>query len=182
MALQLLMLSCTSSLDNFVVGITLGMNGELPLQLNVVVSSANSFGALASTKVGALLGGAAPSFAGALAGSIFLYLAAQEAFGFYTGEESQLAGLALKGSAWKLALPMTLNNVAGGVAGGLTGFSPLAMGAAAWAASFGLMALGHRTGRLGKNASALDPRLIACAAFATLGFQQLADAVGGGGR
>ena len=59
---------------------------------------------------------------------------------------------------------------------------PDGVGAAAWAASFGLMALGHRTGRLGKNASALDPRLIACAAFATLGFQQLADAVGGGGR
>ena len=89
-----------------------------------------------------------------------------------------MSSLALKGDAWKLALPMTLNNLAGGVAGGLSGYASFSMGAAAFLASFGLMALGHRTGKLGANASALDPRLAATAAFATLGLQQLAGALG----
>lgn len=177
--LHLVLLSCTSSLDNFVVGVTLGMHGDfLPLRLNAIISSANAFGALASTKAGVVMGQAAPQLAGAAAGLIFLYLAGGEAVGWWTNEPSSLSSLALKGDAWKLALPMTLNNLAGGVAGGLSGYASFSMGAAAFLASFGLMALGHRTGKLGANASALDPRLAATAAFATLGLQQLAGALG----
>lgn len=41
---------------------------------------------------------------------------------------------------------MTLNNLAGGVAGGLSGSGPLAMGFGALVASFVLMACGHWLG------------------------------------
>mmetsp|Transcript_25188 Transcript_25188/g.69459 ORF Transcript_25188/g.69459 Transcript_25188/m.69459 type:complete len:242 (-) Transcript_25188:138-863(-) len=48
--------------------------------------------------------------------------------------------------AIQLAFPMTLNNLAGGVAGGAIGVSPLEAGLYGLVASFLTMALGHRIG------------------------------------
>ena len=179
---QLLLLSATSSLDNFVVGVTLGMAGARdPTRLNGIVAAANAVGAAASTSVGAFLGDRAPAAAGAVAGLVFLGLGVGEARGYAADEPSRLSGLALTGSAWALALPMTLNNVAGGVAGGLAGFPARATGGAAFVASFGLMALGYRCGALGAAAARADPRLVAAAVFLSMGLAQLASAAKGGG-
>jgi len=50
--------------------------------------------------------------------------------------------------AWRLALPMTLNNFAGGIAGGLSGASPAALGIGALLASFGLIWAGQVLGSM----------------------------------
>jgi len=90
-----------------------------------------------------------------------------------------LASLAASGSALALAVPMTLNNLAGGVAGGLSGSGPLAMGFGALVASFVLMACGHWLGGwaiAGGKKSALagaEPRVCAAAVFFSLAIAQL---------
>ena len=65
---------------------------------------------------------------------------------FMGDEESVLAALALEGNAWKLALPMTLNNLAGGVAGGLAGVGALELGIGSFLASYAMMWTGHVLG------------------------------------
>jgi len=96
-------------------------------------------------------------------------------------ESSDLAKLAVSGSALALAVPMTLNNLAGGVAGGLSGSGPLGMGLGALVASFVLMASGHCLGRwasAGDDKKALagtDPRLCAAFIFFGLATSQLLD-------
>lgn len=78
---------------------------------------------------------------------------------------------------------MTLNNIAGGIAGGLGGLGALPMGFATLIASFSLMAIGHFAGAaLGARkelAERADPRCIAALTFAALGISQLKDAVAG---
>jgi hypothetical protein len=96
-------------------------------------------------------------------------------------ENSDLAKLAVSGSAFALAVPMTLNNLAGGVAGGLSGSGPLGMGLGALAASFVLMASGHCLGRWAsegydkKSLTGADPRLCAAIIFFGLATSQLLD-------
>lgn len=88
-------------------------------------------------------------------------------------ESSDLTKLAVSGSALALAVPMTLNNLAGGVAGGLSGSGPLGMGLGALMASFVFMASGHCLGRWAsagddkKAFAGSDPRL--CSAFIFFG-------------
>merc|ERR1712070_1234445 len=143
-----LSLSVASSLDNLAVGFSLGMlEAELPRQLNLIVSFCNAAGAFGSSFVGVVLGTAAPGIAGLFAAGIFGRLGFSEMSAFWNDEESVLAALALEGNAWKLALPMTLNNVAGGVAGGLAGVGPLQLTAGGFLASFALMWSGHAIGR-----------------------------------
>ena len=121
---------------------------------------------------------------------------------FWSDEESVLAALALEGNAWKLALPMTLNNLAGGVAGGLAGVGPLELATGGFLASFMLMWSGHAIGcyiqrwhRLAavRDADAaeaakksqrpsmgwFDARLLGAAVFFGLAYAQASEAVGG---
>jgi putative Mn2+ efflux pump MntP len=179
--IECVVLSMTSSLDNLAVGFSLGMvSDELSPQLNGIVSLCNAAGALGSSFVGVFLGALAPSAAGFLASAIFAWLGYSEAHAYATNEESILAGLALKGSAWKLALPMTLNNLAGGVAGGLAGVPPIALGVGGFIASFSMMYLGHVAGVWirpsstgGKSAGVwLDERLVAASVFLLLAVNQ----------
>ena len=70
---------------------------------------------------------------------------------------------------------MTLNNLAGGIAGGVAGVGPFLAGTAALIASFLMMAVGYV---LGARAHALldghlDVRLLSCAIFAFLAFAQV---------
>lgn len=67
--------------------------------------------------------------------------------GVITNSNSSSGGTNLDMSrAMQLALPMTLNNLAGGVAGGAIGVSPLQAGLYGLLASFLTMALGHWIG------------------------------------
>ncbi|KAJ1447970.1 hypothetical protein M885DRAFT_540787 [Pelagophyceae sp. CCMP2097] len=153
MMLQLILLSICSSLDNFVVGLSLGLRrSACTARTMFIVAAANAAGAVLASHVGAVAGERAPAVAGAAAGLIFLYLAAGELQGWLVDEPSSLTSLAEKGVAWRLAVPMTLNNLAGGVAGGLTGIGAASMGLGALVASYALMDLGHRAGELGSAA------------------------------
>ena len=68
----------------------------------------------------------------------------------------------------KLALPMTLNNLAGGVAGGAAGISPWINCIFAFLSSFLMMLVGFRIGKKLGNSLPFDPSLLSAALLATL--------------
>lgn len=182
--LQCVVLSAASSLDNFAVGTSLGISAPkvgLSARMNLIVSLCNAVGAVLSSGLGALLGDLAPNAAAVFGASIFLWLGFGEVDSYVNDEPSPLATLAESGSPWRLAIPMTLNNLAGGVAGGLAGVGPATMGFGAVSASFGLMYIGHCIGKHSASAlasSRFDPRVGAAVAFLGLGCMQFADLVG----
>lgn len=172
-------LAFSSSTDNFAVGLSVALAGSrLPPRVNAIISACNALGALGSAGFGALIGNAAPSLAPMLAAAVFLYLAWEELSSWRRGERaSPLARSASDGLVWKLAVPMTLNNLAGGVASGAVGVSPLVAGGSALGASYLMMYGGHLAGRkLGAVVEeSVDPRLLAAATFLAVA---LAQAVG----
>lgn len=174
-----IILSVSSSVDNFIVGVTLGVQGTSAYshELNAIVAAANALGAFLSSFVGRVMGKVVPTLAGLGAAAIFLYIGIDEFVGWATQKSSALESLALRGNAWKLALPMTLNNLAGGIAGGVTGIRPVQMGLGAFIASFLFMLGGYYLGRLSSAALHFDPGIIAAIAFTGLGLVQLKDVV-----
>lgn len=68
----------------------------------------------------------------------------------------------------KLALPMTLNNLAGGVAGGAAGISPWINCIFAFLSSFLMMLVGFRIGKKLGNSLPFDPSLLSAALLAAL--------------
>lgn len=171
-------LSVSSSVDNFIVGVTLGVQGNVySHELNAIVAAANALGAFLSSYVGRVMGKVVPTLAGLGAAAIFLYIGIDEFVSWSTKSSSALESLALRGNAWKLALPMTLNNLAGGMAGGVTGIRPVHMGLGAFVASFLFMLGGFYLGSLSSAAMHFDPGIIAAIAFTGLGLVQLKDVV-----
>ena len=73
---------------------------------------------------------------------------------------------------------MTLNNLAGGVASGVVGISPLAAGGLALFASYVMMTGGFFLGRrLGTTVERwIDPRVLAAAIFLSVAGAQLVEA------
>ena len=73
----------------------------------------------------------------------------------------------------------TLNNLAGGVAGGAVGITPGQAFVFALVASVSMMELGSRIGRgvgpLVRRSLALEPRLVAAAIFVLMALVQLSD-------
>ena len=72
----------------------------------------------------------------------------------------------------RLAVPMTLNNLAGGVAGGAAGVEPVISGIMALIASFTMMDLGYKLGsRLGTSiGDKIDTHIISSCIFVGLAF------------
>ena len=176
-----LLLAISSSTDNFAVGLSVALAGcRLKLKVNFIIAVCNAMGALSSAGFGQIIGGSAPTLAPALAGAIFMYLAWEELASWRRGEHaSPLTRQAADGMVWRLAVPMTLNNLAGGVASGVVGVGPIVAGGCALAASFVMMASGHCLGRtLGHVVEkCLDPRLLAVTVFASVALVQLVGAV-----
>ena len=171
-------LAVGSSVDNLAVGITVGVTGHrLQPWVNGVVASCNAAGTLLASIGGSMMGDTTPTLAPLLAGSVFMYLGFSEGRSWWLGEESPLAQLAAQGLVARLAVPMTLNNFAGGVAGGVAGVSPLVAAASVLVASFFLMAGGHSVGRYLDKSLTIDPRIAACAIFVLLGIAQLGSVV-----
>eukprot|EP00593_Proboscia_inermis_P016656 CAMPEP_0171311314 /NCGR_PEP_ID=MMETSP0816-20121228/21551_1 /TAXON_ID=420281 /ORGANISM="Proboscia inermis, Strain CCAP1064/1" /LENGTH=204 /DNA_ID=CAMNT_0011796011 /DNA_START=99 /DNA_END=713 /DNA_ORIENTATION=+ len=147
-----LFLSIGSSTDNFTVGASLGLSSKpLEFHANLIISIANAAGAFISCAGGqileqALFQGIAPI----LAGLAFLYLAYDE----FTTPPPKKQGPEVNNTLdntscvniMKLAIPMTLNNLAGGVAGGAAGVKPILSGVMAFIASFAMMKLGYKLG------------------------------------
>jgi putative Mn2+ efflux pump MntP len=144
--LEAFILALASSTDNFMVGLSVGItNRYLSLSVNVLISICNATGALLASIGGNILGENLPSFVSPLLSAItFGGLALQEFLEFIrtvqrkekqrgyesndfiannnssdiSNSSSCNSGTSLDISrALQLAFPMTLNNLAGGVAG-----------------------------------------------------------------
>lgn len=184
-----LLLAISSSTDNFAVGLSVALAGaELPLRVNVIIAVCNAVGALASAALGEAIGVVVPMLGPGAAAVIFIYLAKEEIDSYRAGEDmSPLASSAAQGLAWKLAPPMTLNNLAGGVASGVLGIAPSIALACALLASLVMMQGGYVLGglllRFGTSGSGsggtcwryVDPRVAAACIFGCVAIVQLRD-------
>ena len=175
-----LALALASSTDNFAVGLSVALAASrLPLHVNLIISACNAVAALASDSVGALVGDELPVLAPAGAALIFAYLAVEE-FNSWRAKEaaSPLARNAAAGVVWRLALPMSCDNLATGVAAGAAGVGPALAALLALLASFIMMAggffLGRTLGRLVERC--IEPRILSISIFLMVAGFQLKDA------
>lgn len=175
------LLACGSSTDNFAVGASLGIS-RTPLHAtaNAIISLLNAAGAFVAAAGGHVLGELAPTLAVLFASLIFGYLAADELIAWKRGDgaESTLTMSRKSGNnlkeAMRIAVPMTLNNLAGGVAGGAAGIDPRTAGTLALLASYCMMKMGHVVGEflmpsLGRH---VDTRVISGTIFLCLSLSQ----------
>ena len=155
MWLHALLLSLGSSTDNFAVGLSLGLTRrKLDLSDNLVISTLNALGACISASGGRWLGlllasredtslGSSFPFASLLAGGIFAYLGFDELASRRSGGGDPCPAIGRPGGgvrdAVRIGLPMTLNNLAGGAAGGAVGVGAVVFGVLALLASFAMM-------------------------------------------
>lgn len=180
------LIALASSTDNFAVGLSVALAGSaLPALVNVVVAIFNAAGALLSDSLGGFLGAAAPTLAPLAAASIFAYIAHEEYSSWQRGEdESPLARLAadprqgIGGLICRLALPMSLNNLAGGVASGAASIPPWAACTATFVASLAMMHAGHTLGRFAAGCvrRCVDTRVIAVLIFLGVAALQVREA------
>jgi putative Mn2+ efflux pump MntP len=154
---QALVLAFASSTDNFLVGLCTGLVGK-PLPVSVLwgISICNAAGSLVATAGGAFCANtlhATAQLQYGLAAAAFGYLAwmeyrespASTTTSSYnpTGPSSS----SRQQASLSLALPMTLNNLAGGVAGGVVGLSAVTASLYALFISVITMWVGYRLGR-----------------------------------
>lgn len=178
-----ILLACGSSTDNFAVGTSLGLsNKPLSLSANAIISLLNASGAYLSATGGHVLGEFAPILATIFAAIIFGYLSTDEFISHRKRQKSNVeatSSLTMEsgsaGEALRIALPMTLNNLAGGAAGGAAGIDALPAGGAALVASFCMMKFGHIIGKhLVKSiGSDIDTSIISGIIFGCLAILQL---------
>ena len=108
---QALWLALASSTDNFAVGVSMGLRAAR-LEGLWEIAFCNAAGSFLASA-----GGRQIQFLHPLAAMAFLYLAWEE-FGSAPNQ------LKLRQQWWEIALPMTLNNLAGGVTAGVMGIPP----------------------------------------------------------
>lgn len=166
-------------------GTSLGIsNKSLSSSTNAIISFLNAFGAYISASGGYLLGRLAPAYATLFAALIFSYLSIDD-FNAYrhkrsdNGTDRSSSTLTMKSDsprdALRIAIPMTLNNIAGGAAGGAVGIGALTAGVAALFASFCMMKLGHVIGKhlMALLESRINTCVISGGIFASLAAMQL---------
>ena len=139
------------------------------LKFNALIAAANAFGAFVAAAGGLAIGQAADSFGLWIAASfVWLPKAWQEGISLWAGEPaSPLQKIAARANgnmaiAVQFAVPTTLNNLAGGIA---VGISPWLSSTSAFCASLAMMATGFYVGqRLHSvlRGSQLDVRLFLC--------------------
>ena len=208
LALSAFLLATASSTDNFAVGLSAGLaKQQLSSRTNGIISVCNASGAyFASSMFGASSHVSASSFGWALpllASFAFFYLAYNER---HAAAEEMDCDHVIKKKKVKnesrhtqrnhhagtsdnssttvspiMAIPMTLNNLVGGVAGGVVGIPPNIAAMCALVASYVTMAMGHWVGvRASSTLSAATqypPSRLASAIYVILGLVSLWNAV-----
>lgn len=161
--LHALLLAVASSTDNFAVGFSEGIKRQPnPNTLNLFIAACNASGALAATSMGEAMSGAG-TFAPFLASIAFAYLGWND---LRASDSPQGQNQQQHTATFSLALPMTLNNLAGGVAGGATGMISGWMAFFyAFLASFVAMASGYQIGWRVSKRRKMDSSKIAAAIF-----------------
>jgi putative Mn2+ efflux pump MntP len=144
---QALLMALASSTDNFLVGVSVGLTRK-PLSIKVLwgIALCNAVGGFLAASGGRL--GVKylmdESTANGFAGFAFAYLAWKE---YVESLEEASSKGAPKQVSLALALPMTLNNIAGGVTAGVLGVPPLWNFTYALAVSVLTMWIGYRLGK-----------------------------------
>jgi len=173
-------LSIGSSTDNFSVGASLGLlKLDLDARTNLIISLANGAGSWLSAAGGVFLSTILPEgFSSLLTSAAFTYLSLDEFLSWKRNEDSNLVQKAKDGAVIGLAVPMTLSNLGGGLAGGASGITPITSGICGFLASFIMMKLGHILGsKLGPALSErVDTRIVSSMIFGALAISQLIDA------
>jgi putative Mn2+ efflux pump MntP len=174
--LDALILALASSTDNFTVGFSIGLTGQLfPLGANAFIAVCNAVGALVASYGGAFMADeVVPNLASMLAALAFGYLALQEFCSYMEHrrqqnsppEENDFNDASTKKqldmqNVLGLAIPMTLNNLAGGIAGGAAGLPPTITAAYCLVASFTSMTVGYFLGKLIGSRLPFEPSLLA---------------------
>lgn len=161
-------MALASSTDNFMVGLSVGLSRKhLGLNANLLISFCNATGAGVAGYLGGSLQQVLPIYLVPLLAAVaFGVLSVQEFVSFHhnnclsnkTKDENNCQHTERSHEsvqqqhldtprAIQLALPMTLNNLAGGVAGGAVGVSSLQASLYGLMASFWTMLLGYKLGR-----------------------------------
>jgi putative Mn2+ efflux pump MntP len=175
--LDALLLALASSTDNFTVGMSVGVGRKrLPFWVNAMISACNAMGALVASYSGVLLSQTlSPLLAPLLAAGAFGILALlelQQSSWYSSSSPSETSANKHQfldfSQVLRLALPMTLNNLAGGVAGGAAGLSPMVTAIYALVASFVTMAVGHWIGQRLGSMTRMDPSLISACLLTVL--------------
>ncbi|KAL7550219.1 hypothetical protein ACHAWF_013451 [Thalassiosira exigua] len=171
------LLACGSSTDNFAVGVSLGISARpLKASSNAIISLLNAAGAFVSAAGGSILGEITPTLAVLFAAIIFTYLAVDEIRTWRRGDaDSTLTlGDGSAGEALGIAVPMTLNNLAGGAAGGAAGVDAKTAGTLALLASYCMMRMGHIVGAylISSVGRRVDTHAISAAIFGSLALAQ----------
>ena len=169
-------LACGSSTDNLAVGFASGISKrQLNISTNIITSFLNAMGAYLSAAGGHMLGELAPTIAILFATIIFAYLAVDELLSWRNGDKESTMTMKLSDGILdsRLGIPMTLNNLAGGVAGGAVGVHANTAGFMALLASFCMMKIGHSVGLYLNTSVKIDTRVISGSIFACLAFTQL---------
>lgn len=181
-------LALASSTDNFTVGFSIGIRRKhLGPWANVVISLCNGLGALVAVFGGRVIMGIIPSFANIAAALVFGVLGMVEIALYWNGcddisspassSSSSVGGAMNLAQVLQLAIPMTLNNLAGGAAGGAVGLSPGMVGFFAVVASYAMMYFGHMAGyRLSTTQLPVDPSLVSGVLLLGLCFLTVLDA------
>jgi putative Mn2+ efflux pump MntP len=178
---QAILIASASSTDNFLVGISVGLSAHRHGSMRGLVwgiAICNAATALATASFGEQIGAVfSPALQNCAAGMVFLWLAWNEARGETDRAEANNAV-----SQWtllvQLAVPMSLNNMAGGVASGVAGVTASLAAIYALAVSVLFMESGVYLGRRWKTSGKhhhdqLQHRAMfwSCALYTLLGFQ-----------
>mmetsp|Transcript_9639 Transcript_9639/g.14867 ORF Transcript_9639/g.14867 Transcript_9639/m.14867 type:complete len:174 (+) Transcript_9639:167-688(+) len=170
--LSAFLLSLASSTDNFAVGLTVGLSKKpLSAVTNGIISFCNALGATFAAWGGGHMAGS--SYLSIIASLAFFYLAYQEFNGDDEEKDEKEGKKQPDEVSMIMAIPMTLNNLVGGVAGGAVGISPLMAGFSALLASYCTMSLGYWVGRRATSNVLIQPSHVSSILFAVLGILSL---------
>jgi putative Mn2+ efflux pump MntP len=187
---QAILIAAASSTDNFLVGISVGLSSAHRHHGSMRgliwgIAICNAATALATASFGEQIGAVfSPALQNSAAGMVFLWLAWNEA----RGETDRADEAKNAVSQWtllvQLAVPMSLNNMAGGVASGVAGVAASLASVYALAVSVLFIESGVYLGRRWKtngkhHHDQLQHRAMfwSCALYTLLGFQCFYSAV-----
>lgn len=141
------LLAAASSTDNLLVGVSLGRQRRLPRDVWIGTSLCNSLGSLFATASASWFSNSlllTERWCSWLAAAAFAYLGYSE----YYGDDSVNLQSRQRHQVTftELAIPMTLNNLAGGFTGGIAGISPFVACFHVFGVSLGSMWFGHLVG------------------------------------
>jgi putative Mn2+ efflux pump MntP len=153
--LQALWIALASSTDNALVGLSVGLSGKtLSRTVQWGIALCNAVGCACATLGGGILADYLPGTG--LAALAFAYLAWQE----YNDTTTHTSNAPPPTTAsLQLAIPMTLNNVAGGVTGGALGISATINFGYSMGVSVVTMWVGYRLGRAWSTTTGSTPVL-----------------------